>query len=271
MRYLPFLFVGALLLVSCQDKTATTDADEAAARIGTVTITQEDVQNGLNLLGAQDRAFAQTDIGRQNLLQILTREKLILQDALAQSLDQDKGYQQLLAQKRAELDAAYQAYSDEMLVRLWYEQKAKTVEPTEKEVKDYFEKYPYEMTLKQIIIDNAQTAEQVLRTLKSSPGKWKDMARQYSVAPESLQTLTFMPGEYLTSLEVIAANSPTGKVQGFFKTPQGFHIIMKTAEKRLSFKEAGPRIKQVLINQKLDQLLDTLKTKYEVIIYDKNE
>lgn len=80
-----------------------------------------------------------------------------------------------------------------------------------------------------------------------------------------------MPGEYLDNLEVVAANSPIGKVQGFFKTPQGFHIIMKTAEKRLSFEQAAPRIKQILLAQRLDELLDTLKTQYEVIIYDKNQ
>ena len=80
-----------------------------------------------------------------------------------------------------------------------------------------------------------------------------------------------MPGEYLDSLEVVAANSPSGKVQGFFKTPQGFHIIMKTNENRLTFEKAAPRIKQILQNQRLDELLDTLKTQYEVIIYDKNE
>ena len=46
---------------------------------------------------------------------------------------------------------------------------------------------------------------------------------------------------------------------------------MKTGETRLSFDKAAPRITQILQQQKLDQLLDTLKTKYEVIIYDKNE
>jgi hypothetical protein len=46
---------------------------------------------------------------------------------------------------------------------------------------------------------------------------------------------------------------------------------MKTGEKRLTFEEAQPRIRSVLENQKLDELLDSLKTQYEVIIYDKNE
>ncbi len=270
MKYTVLLFTLCLCLAACHKKESA-QAEQTAARIGSVTISAADVQQALSQLDEKDRAFAATPLGRQNLLQILTREKLILEDARTQGLEQDTAYQDLLAKQRARLDAAYEQYKADMLTALWYEKQTHALEPSDKEVKEYYNKYPYEMTIRQIIVDNAQTADQVLRTLKSSPSSWKMIARQHSVAPDALNTLTFMPGEYLPSLEVIAANSPTGKAQGFFKTPLGFHIIMKTNEKRLSFQEAEPRIRQVLQNQKLDELLDTLKTKYEVIIYDKNE
>lgn len=272
MRYAGFIGAFLVVLGGCQkDPSFSADTAEAVARIGTVTITEQDVQNSLPFLDAKDRQFAQTDIGRQNLVQILTREKLILEDARATGLDQQDEYQQALAQKRAELDAVYDEFARQALIRFWQEQKEKDWEPSEKEIKEYFAKYPYEMTIQQIIVDNAQTADQILRTLKRAPGRWKELSRQYSIAPTRLQTLTFMPGEYLESLEVIAANSPVGKVQGFFKTPQGFHIIKKTNENRLSLEKAEPRIRQILQNQRLDEWLDTLKTQYEVIIYDKNE
>lgn len=270
MRYTALLMMLCLCMYACR-KAQDASTPQTAARIGTVTITEKNVQEALNLLSEKDRKFANTTLGHQNLLQILTREKLILEDAAAQGLDQEQAYQNLLTQHQAQLEQAQQAYAQDLLIELWYAKQAKKLEPTDKEIKAYYDKYPYEMTIKQIIVDNAQTADQILRTLKRAPGRWKEIARQYSVAPETLQTLTFMPGEYLESLEIIAANSPTGKAQGFFKTTQGFHIIMKTNEKQLSFKEAEPRIKQILQNQKLDELLDTLKTKYEVIIYDKNE
>ncbi len=270
MRYACLVLSVFLFTAACQ-KERPTSKDEPVARIGTVVITQEDVDQALTLLDPKDRKFAQHPIGKQNLLQILTREKLILQDASTSGLAQDPAFQKLLEDKRAELDTLYNQFTDQALVRFWYEQKLKSFQPSEKEVKEYFDMYPYEMTMKQIIVDNAQTADQILRALKSSPKRWNELSRQYNTAPESLKTLTFMPGEYLPSLEAIAANSPINKVQGFFKTPQGFHIIMKTNEKRLTFQEAQPRITQVLEHQRLDQLLDTLKTQYEVIIYDKNE
>jgi len=259
-----FLFVSA-----CQKP----QAEEPSARIGMTVITQEDVNDRLRFLDETDRKFAKTPIGKENLIQIITREKLILADARENGLDRQKDFLQAAQQKRAYLDELYAEFEDDLLARLWYEhqQQKGILSVSDSEIKTYFDKYPYEMTIKQIITDNAQTADQILRRLKGSPSEWKSMAAQYSIAPDQLQNITFMPGEYLPELEVVAANSPTGKVEGFFKTPQGFHIIMKTGERRLTLKEAEPRIRQVLEQQKLDRLLDTLKTKYEVIIYDQNQ
>ena len=79
-----------------------------------------------------------------------------------------------------------------------------------------------------------------------------------------------MPGEFIPEIEVIAANSPSGSVQGFIKTSQGFHIIMKVKEKRLSLKNAKERIEQILRLQKEDAALNALKNKYEVFVYEKN-
>ncbi|MBR2082783.1 MAG: peptidylprolyl isomerase [Elusimicrobiaceae bacterium] len=271
MKYTVYLLVLCLCLGACHKQEEKSVSNEAAARIGSVVITQQDVARSLDLLDQKDRKFADTPIGRQNLLQVLTREKLILEDARTTGMEQEEDYQQALAQKRAELDRTYEQFAQDALVRIWYEKNGEKLGPSDKEIKAYYDQYPYEMTIRQIIVDNAQTADQVLRTLKSSPSRWNTMAKQYSVAPEQLQTVTVMPGEYLSALEVIAANSAVGSVQGFFKTPQGFHIIMKTGEKRLTLEQAAPRIKQVLQQQRLDELLDTLKTTYEVIIYDKNE
>ncbi|MBO5011908.1 MAG: peptidylprolyl isomerase [Elusimicrobiaceae bacterium] len=252
-----------------------TTAPEVAVRIGNVTVSQEDVDARLRLLSAEDRKFAQTPIGRRNLLNIIAREKLIALAAKEEKLDESDVYLALTADKRAQLDEIYEEYAAQTLEQMWYDKLKENgqLEVTDKEIADYYKKYPYEMTVRQIILDNAQTADQVLRTLKASPSKWNTMAKQYSVAPEVIRSdkFSFMPGEFIPSLEVIAATSANGSVQGFIKTPQGFHIIMKTGEKRLSRKEAEPRIRTVLENKKLDAVLEALQNKYEVVIYDKNE
>ncbi len=277
MRTFFLFFTLAICLTACtQNPTDAPEPDtpETAGRIGTNTISQQEVEERARLLSKQDQLFAQTELGKQALLQTVAREKLILADAQATKLDKQPDYQQFLQQERTRLEKAYQTFADELLTRIWYEAQTQAGGPayaSEDEMKAYFRKYPYEMTIKQIIVENAQTADEVLRTLKHAPSHWAAMSRQYGITPEELKTVSFMPGEYLPELEVIAANSPTGKVQGFFKTPLGFHIIMKTGEKRLTWENAQPRIRTVLENEKIDALLNTLKTKYEVILYDKNE
>ena len=270
------IFLLMLAAWGCPNPQAEeTTAPEVAVRIGNVTVSQEDVDARLRLLSAEDRKFAQTPIGRRNLLNIIAREKLIALAAKEEKLDESDVYLALTADKRAQLDEIYEEYAAQTLEQMWYEKLKENgqLEVTDKEIADYYKKYPYEMTVRQIILDNAQTADQVLRTLKASPSKWNTMAKQYSVAPEVIRSdkFSFMPGEFIPSLEVIAATSANGSVQGFIKTPQGFHIIMKTGEKRLSRKEAEPRIRTVLENKKLDAVLEALQNKYEVVIYDKNE
>ncbi len=237
------------------------------------TVTEEDFQAHIKLLSKQDAEFAATPIGRQNLLQVITREKLILADALAHGLHQTADFNTLATDKRKQLAEIYQAYLFQTLEDLWYQKQQQSLQISDKEIEDYYKRYPYEMTVKQIIVGNAEIADQVLRTLKHSPGRWREMERQYSVAPEAIraQSVTFMPGEFLPEIEVIAANSGSGSVQGFIKTALGFHIIMKTGEKRLSKKDAEPRIRAVLENKKLDQILESLQNKYEVTIDDENE
>lgn len=271
------IFLLILTAWACKKPQATeqTTAPEVAARIGAVDISQDDVDARLRLLSADDRKFAKTPIGRLNLINIIAREKLIEQDAKQKKLDESDIYLTLMEDKRAQLDEIYEEYAALTLQQMWYDKLKEDglLDVTDKEIADYYKKYPYEMTVRQIILDNAQTADQVLRTLKASPSKWNTMAKQYSVAPEVIRSdkFSFMPGEFIPSLEVIAATSVNGSVQGFIKTPQGFHIIMKTGEKRLSRKEAEPRIRAVLENKKLDAALEALQNKYEVVIYDKNE
>ena len=275
-RSLLCLLVLAVLLGACDKQEDKPKADpKARVRPDVPTITEQDVQDRLVLLEKQDADFAQTPIGRQNLIQIILREKLIQTDALTQGLDKTADYQKLSTDKRMALNEIYQAYTRQLLEDLWYEKQRTDgeLQITDEEIAAYYKKYPYEMTVQQIIVDNAETADQVLRALKRSPSRWKELSRQYNIAPEMIRNskFTFMPGEFLPEIEVIAATSSNGSVQGFIKTAFGFHIIMKTGEKRLSKEEAYPRIRAVLENKKLDKIIEDLQTKYEVLIDAKNE
>ena len=269
-------FIYLLLLGLCAGACRPASDDGSwPGKTKKLSITEKDVTERMELLSAEDARFVKTPIGRQNLIQTIMREKLIQADAWANGLAQNPDYQKLLTQKRQQLDELYEQYTQQLLEDFWYEQKHAdgSLQVTEEEIDAYYKQYPYEMTVQQIIVDNAETADQVLRTLKSSPGRWREMSRKYNVAPELVrdEKFTFMPGEFLPEIEVIAANSSTGSVQGFFKTALGFHIIMKVSEKRISQKEAAQRIRTILENRKLDAIIEALQNKYEVIIDAQNE
>ena len=184
---------------------------------------------------------------------------LIALDAKDEKLDQSDVYLTAMEDKRQQLKDIYEEYGNQLLGRLWEQSLTEKgiLTVTDEEISAYYDKYPYEMTIKQIIIPDAQTADAVYRELRRAKSRWNTLEKQYSTAPEQSKgkEITFMPGEFIPELEVIAANSPTGSVQGFVKTAQGFHIIMKTRERRLSLKDAAPRIRTVLENQKIDAAL----------------
>lgn len=254
----------------------TTDVPDVwVAQVGTEHISLRQLEDLLETLDPQDRDFAQTPLGKQNFIQLLVREKLAQLDAKDKGLDKSDLYLTDLEDKRAQLAEIYQNYADQLLLHLWddYLQQRGVLQVSDEEIEAYFKKYPYEMKIKQIIISDAQTADVILRELKHNKSRWKELERQYSVAPERSRgkEISFMPGEFIPELEVIAANSPSGSVQGFIKTPQGFHIIMKTAERRLSLKDAAERIRAILENQKRDEVLNALQNKYEVVVYEQND
>lgn len=284
-KLLPFLIFPCLLAACGKEPSPKEEfqiqpsqepaAETVVAQVGPAAISQSAFESRLEVLDEEDRAFAATDVGRRNFINLLVREKLAALDAKDKEIDKSDVYLTALEDKREQLKEIYLDYADNLLSRLWeeYNRENGALNVTDEEIAAYYKKYPYEMTIKQLIIPDAQTADAVWRELKRNKNRWKELERQYSAAPQRSKgkTLSFMPGEFIPELEVIAANSPAGSVQGFVKTAQGFHIIMKTAERRLSLKDAAPRIRTVLENQKTDALLNALQNKYKVVIYEQNQ
>lgn len=278
-------FTVACLLSACSKAPSPTDEfaesevqpatqEQIVAQVGPEQITQKQLDYRLRQLDDSDFSFAQTPIGQHNFVQLLVREKLALLDARSKELDKSDLYLTELDEKRKQLQEIYQQYASDLLVRLWEDHLRQTdvLQITDEEIEAYHKKYPYEMSIKQIIIADAQTADIVWRAVKSNKKRWKELEQQYSIAPKYSKgkEISFMPGEFISELEVIAANSPVGSVQGFIKTTQGFHIIMKTGERRLTLQQAAPRIRSVLENKKLDTLFNALQTNYKVMIYEQN-
>ncbi len=237
-------------------------------------ITQRDFDNAANNLDDNFKKFVTTKSGRANFLSFLISEKLLLADAKDRGIDLTPEYQAEIAAMEEGQRAALETAKNFALRRNLLESLAKdgTIGVSEEEIKDYYKKYPYEITIKQFIISDAQKAADVMRQMRNvrSTSKFADFARQFSDEPLSKKSggdmPPFIPGEYLPQIEVPAANSKLMEVQGFITTAQGHHIIMKVAEKHLTYNEAKDRIKMIIENHKLDSYLNSLNKKYNISI-----
>jgi len=237
-------------------------------------ITQADFDNAANNLDDNFKKFVTTKSGRANFLSFLISEKLLLADAKNRGIDSTPEYQAEITALEEAQKAALETAKSFALRRNLLESLAQdgTLSVSDEEIKEYYKKYPYEITIKQFIISDSQKAADVMKQMRNvrSTSRFADFARQFSDEPLSKKSggdmPPFIPGEYLPQIEVPAANSKLMEVQGFITTAQGNHIIMKVAEKRLSYNEAKDRIKMIIENQKLDSYLNSLNKKYNISV-----
>lgn len=277
------LFLTTLILtcVACSPKQENTpqkpltyNNSPVLAYIDDQPITQQDFDKAADNLDSGFKSFVKTKSGRDNFLSFLISERLLLLDAKQRKIDLTQEYQNEIialeeAQKAALETAKNFALRKNLLESLIQDG---TLGVSEDEIKDYYKKYPYEITIRQFIISDSQKAADVMKQMRNvhSTSRFADFARQFSDDPISKKSggemPPFIPGEYLPQIEAPAANSKLMEVQGFITTAQGNHIIMKVSEKHLTYNEAKDRIKMIIENQKLDSYLNSLNKKYNISI-----
>ena len=264
----------ALTLCACNQKQEEQNTPQAPvlAQISGEAITEADFNAQAAELDDSFKKFLQTDIGKENFLNYLINEKLMLKAAKDAGLEQNPDYikeiKDIETEQKTRLEKAKAYALNRLLLQKLYEDG--TIAVSEEEIKAYHKKYPYQIYLLEILLTDPKEAADVTRAIRNSKTKqtFEDAVKKFSKDPVSKKNKgalePFIPGEYLPQIEVAAANTPTYQVQGFIKTPRGFHIIMKTGEERLTYNQANERIRQILEKQKMDAYLNSLKSKYRV-------
>lgn len=263
-----------LTLCACHQKQEEKTAPQSPvlAKISGEFITEDDFNAQAAELDDSFNKFLQTDIGKENFLNYLINEKLMLKAAKDAGLERNPQYikeiTDIETEQKIRLEKAKAYALNRLLLQKLYEDG--TIAVSEEEIKAYHKKYPYQIYLLEILLTDAKEAADVTRAIRNSKTKqtFEEAVKKFSKDPVSKKNKgalePFIPGEYLPQIEVAAANTPTYQVQGFIKTPRGFHIIMKTGEERLTYNQAKDRIKQILEKQKMDAYLNSLKSKYRV-------
>jgi parvulin-like peptidyl-prolyl isomerase len=246
--------------------------DDTLALVGAMPITQTDFDTRTVGMDKEFKDFIKTPAGRENFLNFLINERLLYTAAADNKIEQSKEFISEMEKIQKEQETAFEEHRRYLMGKLLTEklQKSGVLAVKEEEVRAYHRKYPYQITIAHILMSDPQKAAAVMREAGAARtlANFGELVRKFSIAPNTKKddgVLTpFIPGEYLPEIEVAAANTPAMQVQGFIKTPLGFHIIMKVKEESLSYNNAKDRITAILEKQKMDEYLNTLKQRYPV-------
>ncbi|GHT41566.1 putative peptidyl-prolyl cis-trans isomerase [Bacteroidia bacterium] len=275
--FLCFIFFAA----GCKkEEVENNRPEDALAGVSGVYIMQGDVDDIVAAQLPAEQKYLKTSFGQEGVLDILVKEQLMLADARGNNMEENPVYKKAIEDMESDFRLRLNEAKKNNLLKIWRDtlREKGVISVSQQEIDDYYKKYKYEMTIRQMLIPDAQTAELVLRELKASSSKearFIELAKKYSVDPqadmEKGQLYTFIPGEYLPEIENAAANSAAGSVQGFIKTKRGFHIIYKVKESGITKKDAQDRIIRIIENQKLDDYMNGIVEKYKVEVYKNYE
>ena len=156
------IILTILTLAACAPKQDNTQEQEiynnspVLAYVDNKPITQEDFDKAANNLDDGFKKFVNTKSGRANFLSFLISEKLLLTDAVNRKLDKTPEYQQEITALEEAQKNALETAKNFALRRLLLETLTQdgTLGVSEEEIKNYYKKYPYEITIRQLIISD---------------------------------------------------------------------------------------------------------------------
>jgi parvulin-like peptidyl-prolyl isomerase len=282
MKKLLCIAVLSIVLCACERQEIPqqeTLPPDALAKVGDTIITQAYFDEKSADLDNDFKTYLKTPAGKENFLNFLIKEQLILTVAKDNRIDQSAEYRKEIEDLKKAQKQETKAKEEYLLNKLLMEKLEKdgVITVTDDETRAYYRKYPYEITILQILLSDPAQAADVMRSVANvkTQAKFEEAVKKFSADPVSKrrggQSEPFIPGEYMPEIEIPAANTPVNTVQGFVKTPLGFHIIMKVKEDSLTYSKAKERIKQILVKQKLDEYLNSLKTRYAVEVKDESK
>ena len=158
--------------------------ENALAKVAGYVITQEEFDKKASFLDPAFQKYIKTPQGKQNFLNYLISERLLQQEALFKNLQNEPEYQQkisdIIKQQEENLQNAKEFLLRKALMEDVYNQGITYV--SEEEIKAYHKKYPYEIKILQIILNDAQEAAQVMNAVKNikTQSKFQEAIRQFS-------------------------------------------------------------------------------------------
>ena len=270
------VFIFAVVLSSCTKK------DALVAEIGSEKISIQMLKDRLASTSPFYRNFFTSDAGKKQFLDLLIREKTIVETAKRAGVEATKEFKKSMDEFDKESKLKAIEFKDNIRIEFYIKELQKGVlQVTDKDINDYyiankaeFER-PLEVMAKHILLPSKELAEKAMLRIKSGD-KFSVVASEMSIDPVSAnkggQIGPFKRGDLLPEFEKALFPLKVGEISEIVQTQFGFHIIIKSSEKvtsSIAYAQAKELIKRSLEKNKFDIWLTEAKKKVGVKIdYD---
>lgn len=266
------LFCALLAVLAGLGMSCRRGAEDVVARVGNVTITQAEFREKLAEVSPDYQNYVVTPYGRRQFLQVLIREKLILEAAQAEGVPSLPEFKDRMDRLRKEEEEKLAEARDYLLARLWLDQLRDrgVISVTDEEVKDYHRKHPTELSASHILLATSEDAEEVLGKVRAG-ANFAAQAKEHSLdadtAHQGGRMRPALYGEVIPELEVLFSMKP-GELGGPVKSTFGYHVLWKEKEAPVPFEPVADRLRLVVEKEKLDKHLKSLQASFRVEVLD---
>ena len=252
--------------------------ENVIANVGSEKITEEMFVERVNSAPPAYQAYVNSEQGKKQFIDLLVREKLIIESAKQAKIDKSQEYKDSLKAFEEEQKKQYADYQDGLMMEIFLKNLQTTLNPTEDEINKYYQEHkqdftnPVAVVVKHILVQSKEDAEKALERLKNKES-FDKVAQEMSTDRISAQKGgligPFKKGELIPAFETIAFNLQKGEISDMVETPFGIHIITKVSEQALpavSEEVAKEEIKRILEKQKIEDWFENTKNKLNVTI-----
>lgn len=276
MRFCKFLmlFVCSLVIFSgCKEK------DNIIAKVGKDTVTTDSFSEKLMSAPPAYQAYINTEPGKKQFVDLLVREKLILESAKQAAINKREEYKKALNDFKQEQEKQLKDYEDGLMIEMYLKEVQENIAfAKEDEINKYYEEHkqdftnPIAVTAKHILVSTKEEAKKALDRLNKGE-KFDIIAKEMSTDKVSAQKGgligPFRKGELVKEFEDVVFNLKKGEVSDIVETPFGFHIITKVSEEKLqpiSEDVAKAEIKGIIEKTKFEKWFEDIKKKFNVVV-----
>lgn len=269
---LPALAAALLLCPACRK-----GGERVLARVGKTVITEPEFDRKLAEVAPDYRSYVLTPSGRRQFLDVLIREKIVLEAARVSGAESSPEYQEQLAELRRQEEEKLAEAGNYLLTRLWMEglRRKGVLAVGEDEVKAFHKEHPSEVQARHILLPTPEEAEAAMKAVRSGSGaltaRFAAFAQKNSLdadtAADGGRMRPMLFGEILPELEVVF-RMKSGELAGPVASKLGYHVLLKEGERPAPFVEAEPRIRAILEKQKFDRHLQSLQPSLKVEVFD---